>query len=114
MNAGNHGSSDDEDEIEAKHENYLYMVHSYRPKMAKIATILNHILTFKEKIIEHLVIIFNLVKDPNPKDANNKLIEEFIKDMNLNWFQELNKCAEVGIEYTYDKVLYTETYILRL
>lgn len=108
MNAGNHGSSDDEDEIEAKHDNYLHTVHSYRPKMRKISEILNYILTFREKIIKHLVIIFNLVKDPNLKDANNKLIEEFIENININWYEELNKCTEEGIPYTHGKVLYTE------
>lgn len=108
MNAHVLESLDNENEIQAHHVNYLDTAHSYIPKMRKISEILNPILIYREKIIKNVINIFNLVKDPNPKDANNKLIEEFIENANLNWYQEISKCQEEEFPYIHSGVLYTE------
>lgn len=113
INRNRHGSSDDEDEIESIHRDYLNNVESYRPKMIAIATILHSIFTFKNKIIQNLINIFNLVDDFTSKDNNEilqekKIIEEFLKNLNRNWYLELNKCHEEESTNTHNSVLYTE------
>ena len=97
MNADSHGSSDDEDEIQAKHENYLHIVHSYRPKMRKISEILNSILTFR------------VIPDPNPNDKRNYKSNTFTMEYpknsgNIVEFPEVDKIGFFSSSEAKDKL----------
>jgi len=94
-----YGSSDDDEMTESlMHDNINY----YEEQMDKIYEKFGVLITFRNQMIVELKKIFAILKSDTSNDS--KLLEEFIKEIDINWSQEIYDLKSKSREEYYKEI----------
>lgn len=93
---GMYPSSADEEEREMIDDEFRDVISNQRDKMRMISIDFNKLLIFREKILKQLN---NILKIVDLKDNDSKLIQDFIKNLDVDWYKELEEAESSNSTY---------------
>lgn len=95
---GIYPSSADEEEREIIDDEFRDVIYRIREKMRDLSVDFNKFLIFRERILKELNKILKIVTS---ESKDSKIIDDFIKEMDIDWYEEIDKAESYRTNSTY-------------
>ena len=95
---GIYPSSADEEEREFINDEFRDVIYRIREKMRDLSVDFNKFLIFRERILRELNKILKIVTS---ESKDSKIIHDFIKEIDIDWYEEIDKAESYRTNSTY-------------
>ena len=95
---GIYPSSADEEEREFINDEFRDVIYRIREKMRDLSVDFNKFLIFRERILKELNKILKIVTS---ESKDSKIFDDFIKEIDIDWYEEIDKAESYRTNSTY-------------